>query len=343
MRYRFALPRCVVGALAGWVTLAGLLATPALAAPTSPADTHTVAGARNATPVPPTGSVFRATDRAVRGRGIAPAQLTPLRTDNGGITLEGAPSNPHNQPVSIMYQKASDDGFTARIWNPNHEYTHFLDARDDMKGDFAQQTTVPDVWWIEGLAEYSSYGYRDITDDQAVAETGKHTYALSTLFQNTYANSDVTRTYPWGYLAVRYMFERHPADIQSMLAHFRAGDYAGGYAVYASGIGTRYDADFDDWLTACAAGACAEPGGSSPSGMRGRATATMVSSSAKRLARTLPDHPRLVTAATEGATAYEPHAAGPAAASSRTAATAGSANGAPQPNTPSPTLVRNSA
>jgi microbial collagenase len=182
-----------------------------------------------------------------------------VSTDNGGITLEGDPSDPANQPLSIMYQKDYDNGFPARIWNLNHEYTHFLDARDDMPGDFGRQTSVPDVWWIEGLAEYVSYGYRGITDDQAITEAAKHTYRLSTLFQNTYANSDVTRTYPWGYLAARYMFEKHPADIQSMLARFRVGDYQGGYDVYATGIGTRYDADFDQWLTACATGACATP------------------------------------------------------------------------------------
>ncbi|MER6734254.1 collagenase [Streptomyces puniciscabiei] len=182
-----------------------------------------------------------------------------ISTDNGGMTLDGDPSDPANHVTSIMYQKPSDDGFPARIWNLNHEYTHFLDGRDDMKGDFAQETTVPDVWWIEGLAEYVSYSYRGIADDQAIQEAGKHTYQLSTLFENTYDNSDVIRTYPWGYLAVRYMAENHPDDIQRMLARFRVGDYAGGYAVYHDGIGTRYDADFDQWLTACAAGACARP------------------------------------------------------------------------------------
>ncbi|MFJ7902148.1 collagenase [Streptomyces sp. NPDC096198] len=187
-------------------------------------------------------------------------QIYGVSTDNGGITLVGDPADPGNQPTSIMYQKAYDDGFTARIWNLNHEYTHYLDARYDMKGDFTQQTAVPDIWWIEGLAEYVSYSYRGITDDEAVTEAGKHTYTLSTLFQSTYANSDETRTYPWGYLAVRYMVEKHPADIQRMLDRFRAGDYPGGYAVYGNDIGTRYDADFDAWLTACAAGACAGPG-----------------------------------------------------------------------------------
>lgn len=182
-----------------------------------------------------------------------------ISTDNGGMTVIGDPTDPANKPFAVMYQKSQDTGHAARIWNLNHEYTHYLDARYNLKGDFTEQTSVPDVWWIEGVGEYVSYSYRRRTYDQAVAEAGRHTYRLSTLFQNTYANSDVTRTYPWGYLAVRYMFERHPDDLQRMLARFRVGDYAGGHAVYATGIGTRYDADFDEWLTACAAGSCARP------------------------------------------------------------------------------------
>ncbi|AZQ39356.1 collagenase [Streptomyces cyaneochromogenes] len=180
-----------------------------------------------------------------------------ISTDNGGMTVIDDPTDPANKPFAVMYQKSQDTGHAARIWNLNHEYMHYLDAVHNMKGDFAQQTSVPDVWWIEGVAEYVSYGYRRVTYDQAVTEAGKHTYRLSTLFQNTYANSDVTRTYAWGYLAVRYMFEKHSADLQRMLARFRVGDYPGGYAVYATDIGTRYDADFDQWLTECAAGACA--------------------------------------------------------------------------------------
>ncbi|MFJ9696379.1 collagenase [Kitasatospora sp. NPDC101183] len=177
-----------------------------------------------------------------------------INTNNGGMTLIGDPSDPNNLPISITYQ-SGDNGFTAGVWNLNHEYTHALDARYDMKGKFGQQVSVPDVWWIEGVAEYVSYSYRNMTDTGAVAEAPKHTYALSTLFQNTYDNSDVTRTYPWGYLAVRFMVERHPDVVRNMLGHFRTGDYQGGYATYNS-IGTAYDAEFNTWLDACAAGAC---------------------------------------------------------------------------------------
>ncbi|WP_035841497.1 collagenase [Kitasatospora azatica] len=175
-------------------------------------------------------------------------------TNNGGQTVMD-PTDPNNQAVSVMYQKSWKDGFPANVWNLNHEYTHYLDGIYDMKGNFGTEISVPDIWWIEGVAEYESYAYRGTTDTQAMTEAAKHTYKLSTIFQNTYDNSDSVRTYPWGYLSVRYMFEKHPADIATMLGHFRTGDYQGGYAVYNS-IGTGYDADFDNWLNSCAAGAC---------------------------------------------------------------------------------------
>lgn len=177
-------------------------------------------------------------------------------TNNGGEYLEGNPADPANQARFLSYVKSVNDGFPGDIWNLNHEYTHYLDGRYNMAGDFDAGQAVPDIWWIEGFAEYVSYSYRGLPDTEAIADAAHHTYALSTLWQSSYANSDQTRTYPWGYLATRYMIEKHPADVQNMLAKFRTGDYAGGYAVYSTGIGTRYDADFNAWLDACAAGSC---------------------------------------------------------------------------------------
>ena len=42
-----------------------------------------------------------------------------------------------------MYQRACDDGFVGGVWNLNHEYTHYLDGRYDMKGDFARRDRRP--------------------------------------------------------------------------------------------------------------------------------------------------------------------------------------------------------
>lgn len=177
----------------------------------------------------------------------APA-IYGVDTNNGGITIVGDPSQPGNSAYSLMYQASYATDFTADIWNLNHEFTHYLDAVYDTKGDFNAEIAVPDVWWIEGIAEYTSYSYRNVTDTQALNEAPLHTYKLSTLFQSTYDNSDATRTYPWGYLAVRYMTERHPSDLTTVLNYFRQGDYQSAYNYYNNSIGTAYDADFDSWL-----------------------------------------------------------------------------------------------
>jgi len=78
---------------------------------------------------------------------------------------------------------------------------------------------------------------------------------VSTIFANDY-NSGQTRVYNWGYLAVRYMFERQPSQVNSILGYMRQGNYAG-YDGFMRSIGSSNDADFMAWLTCVA-----QPGGS---------------------------------------------------------------------------------
>ncbi|MGE7439111.1 collagenase [Kitasatospora sp. NPDC001175] len=175
-------------------------------------------------------------------------------TNNGGIYEEGDPSKPDNQARFVAYE-ADWLRPSFQIWNLNHEYTHYLDGRFDTAGDFAAATSTPDtIWWIEGFAEYESYGYRGVTDAEAVADAAKGTYPLSTVFANTYS-SGTDRIYPWGYLAVRYMMENHRSDIDTLLGHYRSGDYKAALGLINS-IGTSYDADWAKWLKECAASAC---------------------------------------------------------------------------------------
>ncbi|MFF9343784.1 MULTISPECIES: collagenase [unclassified Streptomyces] len=193
------------------------------------------------------------------------AAIYGINTDNGGMYLEGDPAVPGNLPRFLAYEdtRVLPD---FQVWNLNHEYTHYLDGRFNMYGDFTAGVSTPTIWWIEGFAEYVSYSYRNLTYDAAVAAAGRHTYKLSTLFDTTYENSDTERTYRWGYLAVRYMLEKRRADVDAVLAEYRAGDWNGARALLKTTIGTRYDADFDTWLTACAAGACSAtpPGNQAP-------------------------------------------------------------------------------
>ncbi|WP_078860682.1 M9 family metallopeptidase [Streptomyces rubellomurinus] len=185
---------------------------------------------------------------------VLAAAIYGIDTNNGGMYLEGKPNVAGNQPRFLCYE-AEWARPAFQIWNLNHEYTHYLDGRFDMYGDFDAGMTTPTVWWVEGFAEYVSYSYRKVVNDGAIAAAARHTYKLSDLFDTVYGDQE--RVYRWGYLAVRYMLEQHRADVDALLAKYRVGDWAGGRTLLKTTIGTRYDADFDSWLTGCANGGCA--------------------------------------------------------------------------------------
>ncbi|MFE7559304.1 collagenase [Kitasatospora sp. NPDC057500] len=198
------------------------------------------------------------------------AGIYGIDTNNGGMYLEGKPNEAGNQPRFLAYEADWSPEF--QIWNLNHEYTHYLDGRYNMYGDFDAGMTTPTIWWVEGFAEYVSYSYRKENYDAAATAAGLHTYRLSDLFDTAYGDQE--RVYRWGYLAVRYMLEQRRADLDAVLAKYRTGDWAGARTLLKTTIGTRYDADFDRWLTACAAGACGggtNPGNQAPTAAFGSA------------------------------------------------------------------------
>lgn len=164
-------------------------------------------------------------------------------TDNGGVYLEGAPAAPNNQARFIAFV-ATWLKPQFEIWNLRHEFVHYLDGRFDMYGDFEASTKVPTVWYIEGLAEYISRG----NDDPESIEAAKtQRYRLSEIFANSYTMDDyVSRAYRWGYMAVRFVFERHPEVMSTILPLFRSGDYAA-YWNYMSSLSSQLDDEFAAW------------------------------------------------------------------------------------------------
>ncbi|MBI3712922.1 MAG: collagenase [Burkholderiales bacterium] len=170
-----------------------------------------------------------------------------ISTNNGGMYLEGDPAAAGNQPRFIAYQ-AEWKLPQFEIWNLTHEYVHYLDGRFDIYGDFNAAMGVNSVWWIEGFAEYMSYSYRNLSYDAAKQQAAAGTYKLSTIFNNDY-NSGTTRVYNWGYLAVRYMFEKQRSKVTNILGYFRPGNFTG-YATYMNGstMSASMDNDFTAWL-----------------------------------------------------------------------------------------------
>ncbi|CCQ11819.1 Microbial collagenase, secreted [Pseudoalteromonas luteoviolacea B = ATCC 29581] len=165
-----------------------------------------------------------------------------IDTNNGGMYLEGNPSQVGNQANFVAYEAsyAKADHF---IWNLEHEYVHYLDGRFDLYGDFNTPTEAV-VWWSEGVAEYIA----NLNDNQRAIDTIKDgsVYTLSQIFATTYAGFDQDRIYRWGYLAVRFMFERHFAEVQKMLNKTRVGDWAG-YKATIDSWSLAYGNEFTQW------------------------------------------------------------------------------------------------
>lgn len=198
-------------------------------------------------------------------------QFFDINTNNGGMYLEGTPSDPDNQARFIAYQATwLQPAFV--VWNLEHEYIHYLDGRYNQWGSFSDQPENS-VWWSEGLAEYLS---QPPTNANALAVAPQKTYQLSQLFQTTYANSNTSRTYHWGYLAVRYMFERQRNEInQPLLPTLRAAKYvissapcsfAWGWQEKPTAIANNWSWLYDDsawgsgyWVWTCGQQKTAEP------------------------------------------------------------------------------------
>ncbi|WP_257386545.1 M9 family metallopeptidase [Tahibacter caeni] len=176
-------------------------------------------------------------------------------TNNGGIYLEGDPSDPANQARFLAYE-AEWLRPNFEIWNLTHEYIHYLDGRFNWYGGFGalpMDAPYSAIWYIEGFAEYLSYSYRNLRYASAVAAAGNpDAFTLAQLFDTEYS-TDYARTYQWGYLATRFMFERHRDRITSLYAISRPGNYSPGYANWVDPIRTAYDAEFRSWLVCFAA------------------------------------------------------------------------------------------
>ena len=170
-------------------------------------------------------------------------------TNNGGIYLEGDPSDPGNTARFIAFVATWLDD--RPVWNLEHEQVHYLDGRFNLHGSFGDYRvdTHHTVWWAEGLAEYVSRR----NDNPAAVETGRSgDVPLSEVFRVVYSDG-VTMVYRWSYLAVRFMFERHRDVVDALLVHFRAGDYDAYRRHLEEDIGTVYDAEWTAWLLDVAA------------------------------------------------------------------------------------------
>ncbi|WP_182911242.1 collagenase [Pseudoalteromonas gelatinilytica] len=172
-----------------------------------------------------------------------------INTNNGGMYLEGDPSVAGNQANFIAYE-ASYANAEHYVWNLEHEYVHYLDGRFDLYGDF-NAPTEDIVWWSEGVAEYVANLNNNDAAKATISDGSR--YTLAQIFDTTYDGFDQDRIYRWGYLAVRFMFERHNNELDAMLAHTRTGNWSA-YKSKTVEWANNYENEFVQWCDDLVAG-----------------------------------------------------------------------------------------
>jgi len=169
-----------------------------------------------------------------------------INTDNGGMYIEGTTQDPDN--IATFY---SFEHFWVRpefaVWNLNHEFVHYLDGRF-VKYDTFNHFPSHMVWWSEGLAEYIAKEDDNPRAFKLLNETIPEQWPSLTDVFNTEYKDGTDRVYRWGYLAVRFMNERHQSDYRKM-AHFLQTDFFDGYKQLLDDSGEKYAAEFRQWLT----------------------------------------------------------------------------------------------
>ena len=105
------------------------------------------------------------------------------------------------------------------VWNLEHEYIHYLDGRFIKYGPWLG--THNTLWWEEGLAEYISKG--DNITERIIRLARGYRYSLR--LSEVFALDDYqeARVYDRCLLAMRFMFEKHPEEIDSFIGYLRVG------------------------------------------------------------------------------------------------------------------------
>ncbi|WP_440057030.1 collagenase (plasmid) [Pseudoalteromonas sp. T1lg65] len=171
--------------------------------------------------------------------------LFDIQTNNGGMYIEGTPSDPDNQATFYSFRAFwTDDPY--KVWNLNHEYVHYLDGRFNKYGGFGH---FPDklVWWSEGLAELVAKGQQNPKAIQVASKLSvKEWPTLETIFATNYQHS-TTQIYQWSYLAMRFLAEQDKEGLRSLQRALKS-DFYQGYENKLSALAKQHQGDFMEYV-----------------------------------------------------------------------------------------------
>jgi len=171
------------------------------------------------------------------------ATLFDMDTNNGGAYLEG---EGQWDSEFAAYQAGSNGD----VWNLKHEYVHYLDGRFVMEGGLTKYP-ANSVWWAEGLGEYISLE-NNSPSALATPSVNGNNRTLAQVFATTYTSSEA-EVYDWGYLGVRFMFEKHMPEVRELRDIMRAGNYSD-YQSKLTLWGPEFEQEWQNWLIVLAGG-----------------------------------------------------------------------------------------
>ncbi|GLX79848.1 hypothetical protein tinsulaeT_31880 [Thalassotalea insulae] len=173
-------------------------------------------------------------------------QLTfNINTNNGGMYIEGTPSDSDNQATFYSFQ-AFWQKPEFSVWNLNHEYVHYLDGRFNKYGGFGHFPSHI-VWWTEGLAEFIANEAHNPRAFKLLADTPAAKWPdLAKIFATTYPDGSDS-VYRWSYLAHLFLFQHYPEKMRALAANLKI-DFFDGYRRLLTDIEQQYSSEFKLWL-----------------------------------------------------------------------------------------------
>ncbi len=172
--------------------------------------------------------------------------LFDINTNNGGMYIEGTPSDANNQATFFSF-RAFWMADRNKVWNLNHEYVHYLDGRFNKYGGFGHFPAQL-VWWSEGLAELIAKGNNNPHANEAIAQTPVSEHpTLEEIFATNYENSSTRQIYQWSYLAIRYLANNDLEGLRQLQKYLK-GDFYQGYADTLSKLAQTHQSQFAAYI-----------------------------------------------------------------------------------------------
>lgn len=157
-----------------------------------------------------------------------------------GIFWEGDASSPGS--VAVMTEKEAGDPYIdpeLAIWNFEHEYAHYLDARYNKHGPFTGDPAIQG--WSEGIAEYFA---NSVTEYHHGKGRCSSTHSLT---DTLLLSGSIPTSYNQRHIVIRFLMENWRPFVDAMLRLMRQGRYDD-FKAYVAREGPKAERAWEAWV-----------------------------------------------------------------------------------------------